>query len=247
MPPSTDLELVLAMDTSGDVCSVAVVRAGLLISEHTFRHGMHLSERLLDHVTAVLSDADAKPEDVELFVVGVGPGSFTGARIGVMTIKTFASVLERPVYGIDSLAAMAMAYAGVRDTIIIPMHTCRSGIVYTGFYDVSSGQPEIILEPSALTIAELAAASAAASFPTLLFTGPALARYRDDLVAALGDQSARADFGKVSYPRASDEAAIGIAKHSRGVPPDDALELVPQYVSPPPITMPKVQRVEGRG
>ena len=93
----TDSSLALAMDTSGDVCSIAVLRGGKLISEHIFRHGMHLSERLLEHVEAVLADADAKPAEVDLFGVGLGPGSFTGTRIGVMTLKTFAFMLERPI------------------------------------------------------------------------------------------------------------------------------------------------------
>lgn len=234
-----DISLVLAIETSGDVCSVASLRSGLLVSEHIFRHGMHLSERLLEHVDAVLSDADAQPEDVDLFAVGLGPGSFTGTRIGVMTIKTFALLLRRPVYGIDSLAAMAQAYAGVRDTLIVPMHPCRSGIVYTGLYDASKDVPETIHEPCALSILDLANIASATAYHTLCFVGTASVKYRAELLSSLGSNASRAVFGEVMYPRASDVGSFAMAKVRVGFQADNALNLVPQYVSPPPITMPK--------
>jgi tRNA threonylcarbamoyladenosine biosynthesis protein TsaB len=248
MPDNSPSEtnLVVAMDTSGDVCSVAVAQGGSLVSEHIFRHGMHLSERLLDHVTAVLSDANLAPSGVDLFAVGLGPGSFTGTRIGVMTMKTFASLLNIPIYGIDSMAAMARAYNGIRETLVAPMHPCRAGTVYTGLYDVSSGEPEAIRASDALTIAELAAAALSYPFESLLFCGTASLKYRAELETALGDGVRRAIFGDVMFPRASDIAAMASTKRRQGVEPDDALALVPHYVSPPPITMPKMQGVEGR-
>ncbi len=237
---NTTSDLVLAMDTSGDVCSVAAARGGLLISEHIFRHGMHLSERLLDHVTAVLADAGAQPSDVDLFGVGVGPGSFTGTRIGVMTIKTFGSLLNRPIYGIDSLAAIARAYSGIRDTLVVPMHPCRAGTVYTGLYDVSDGEPEPVCGPDALTIDELASAAIRSEFTSLLFCGVASVKYRAELTTSLGDQAGRAIFGDIMYPRASDIAVMALIRRSSGLDPDDALALVPHYISPPPITMSKL-------
>jgi hypothetical protein len=60
----TPSEILLAMETSGDVCSVAVLRNGLFTAEHTFRHGMHLSERLMTHLEQVLQDADTTLEQV---------------------------------------------------------------------------------------------------------------------------------------------------------------------------------------
>jgi len=232
-------QLVLAMDTSGDVCSVAAMRDGRLVSEHIFRHGMHLSERLLDHVTAVLGDANASPADVALYGVGIGPGSFTGTRIGVMTLKTFASLLNRPIYGIDSLAAMAQSYSGVQKTLIMPMYPCRAGSVYAGLYDVSSGHPVDIQVPAALSIADLAAAAVSSSYTSLLFCGIGSVKYRDEMEAALGVHRDRAVFGGALFPRSSDIAAMAYYRSSAGIEADDPLALVPHYVSPPPITMPK--------
>ena len=98
-------DLMLAMDTSGDVCSVAALRNGQFVVEHAFRHGMHLSERLFGHIEGVLKEADAVLDDVTAFAIGVGPGSFTGTRIGVMTLKTLAVVQNKPLYGVNSLEA----------------------------------------------------------------------------------------------------------------------------------------------
>jgi tRNA threonylcarbamoyladenosine biosynthesis protein TsaB len=196
---------------------------------------------LLDHVTAALRDADAQPENVDLFAVGIGPGSFTGTRIGVMTLKTFASLLQRPIYGIDSLAAMARAYSGVRDTMVVPMHPCRAGIVYTGMYDLSSGEPNPLLIPDALAISDLAQAALNSVFRTLLFCGTASVKYRTELESALGREIGRAVFGEVMYPRASEVAAMAVSRRAAGIDPDDVLALTPHYVSPPPITMPKVR------
>src|SRR5258706_13247436 len=110
-------EYLLAMETSVDVCSVAVLRDGQFIAEHTFRHGMHLSERLMAHLDTVLGDADTTLEQIEAFAVGIGPGSFTGTRIGVMTLKTLALVQKKPMVGISGLDALAMEYAGLQAAV----------------------------------------------------------------------------------------------------------------------------------
>src|ERR1051326_1892282 len=122
-------EILLAMETSVDVCGAAVFRNGLLAAEHTFRHGMHLSERLMAHLDAVLKEADATLEQVEAFAVGIGPGSFTGTRIGVMTMKTLASVRERPLVGISGLAALAHEYTGLHGVAVTSLIPCRAGVV----------------------------------------------------------------------------------------------------------------------
>src|SRR5690348_16500250 len=102
--------IVLAVETSGDLCSVAVRDGQGTLAARAFRHRMHLSERLIVDVEAVLADAGIGLEAVEAFAIGIGPGSFTGVRIGVTTVKTWADVLARPVCGVSALDAMAADY-----------------------------------------------------------------------------------------------------------------------------------------
>ncbi len=228
--------IALAMDTSGNVCSVAALRNGQLCSEHTFRHGMHLSEDLIAHVEAVLRDAECELTDVEIYAVGIGPGSFTGTRIGVMTIKTFAIVHNRPTYGVDGLEAMAMEYAGTAQ-IIVPILPCRAATVYAGIYAVADGKPNVIATPAAIPLAALIELLPIVSSADALFCGEAVERYHQELVEAV----ARAPFsiGSVRYPQASVIGEIAWRRRLAGDTGDDATALVPLYISPPPISLPK--------
>lgn len=230
---------LLSIETSGDVCSVAVTRAGQFLAEHAFRHGMHLSERLLDHVEAALREADAVLEDVSAFVAGIGPGSFTGTRIGVMTVKTLAMVSGKPCAGVCGLEGLAAEYAGLRDTLIAPMLPCRSGVIYTALYRVEEALPREILPPDALPLETLADAIAASGAGNALLCGSAVARYREPLAALLTGRKVVFGFGGKEHPRASALANLAAARIASGAIPDDPLSLLPLYISPPPITLPK--------
>ncbi|HXG23364.1 MAG TPA: tRNA (adenosine(37)-N6)-threonylcarbamoyltransferase complex dimerization subunit type 1 TsaB, partial [Chthonomonadales bacterium] len=111
--------LILGVETTADLCSLAIRDGQGTLVERAFRHRMHLSERLIDDVDALLTDADCTLEDMEGFGVDVGPGSFTGVRIGVMTVKTWADLLGRPVGAVTALEAIAAEYEGVASITIV--------------------------------------------------------------------------------------------------------------------------------
>ncbi len=237
---TVDSGLILALDTSGDVCSAASVRDGVLISEHIFRHGMHLSERLLDHITEVLADAGGTPEQCDAFAVGLGPGSFTGVRIGIMTIKTFAELLEKPVYATGSLVAMAASVRDIPNAFVVPVHPCRAGVVYSGIYKLTGNAVHTELEAGAYPLAELAA-TATELKGTLVFCGPAASKdaNRELILDTAGIGVERVVFSSVIYPRASEIGRIAAARIEAGDSGTTALSVVPMYISPPPITMGK--------
>lgn len=226
--------LILAVETSADLCSLAIRdRQGTLV-ERAFRHRMHLSERLIGDVDALLADAGATLEEVEGFAVGIGPGSFTGVRIGVMTVKTWAHVLGRPVCGVSALEAVAAEYAGISDTVIVSLIRARPGSFYVGYYrpaDAPGLQP-ILTEMQTLPglVARLAVDSAA----RYLLCGEGLLRCREALETALGEARIPAFFGRSDPPRASLCAALAAARFASGRP-DDPLTLTPLYLAPPPI------------
>jgi tRNA threonylcarbamoyl adenosine modification protein YeaZ len=234
--------LLLAVDTSGDICSVAALRGSELMSEHTFRHGMHLSEHLMSHVDTVLHEAAADLNAVSGFAVGIGPGSFTGTRIGVMTAKTLAVVRERPLFGIGGLQALALELAGVQETVV-PILPCRTGVVFAGAYQVVDGWPVELIPPAAWSITELAGELKFGNHVGIVFCGEAVPRYRDDIVSLLPASSFHEQrpiqFGIGRSPRASLVGALAWQRWLTGDFGDDALAVVPLYISPPPITMPK--------
>jgi tRNA threonylcarbamoyladenosine biosynthesis protein TsaB len=238
-PAVTDLDLWLALETSGDVCSVAVQRGETFLAEHIFRHGMHLSERLIGHIDSVLRDADATLPDVTAFAVGIGPGSFTGTRIGVMTFKTLAAVEAKPLFGVSGLEALAAEYVGLRGTLVLPLLPCRPGTVFTSLYAVGGETPLALTEPAAVAVSALFALLDGQEPGALICCGPAAPRYEAELRAVWPERADTLSFGKSSDPRAALVARLAQTRSASGGVPDDPVALVPLYIAPPPITLPK--------
>ena len=93
---------VLALDTSTMVQSVAVLRSDGRHEERTFHAGKGHTASLLTSIDRVLQAAKLKPRDIELAAVGIGPGSFTGLRIGVAAIKAFCFATGAKPVGVSS-------------------------------------------------------------------------------------------------------------------------------------------------
>ncbi|HZP81996.1 MAG TPA: tRNA (adenosine(37)-N6)-threonylcarbamoyltransferase complex dimerization subunit type 1 TsaB [Chthonomonadaceae bacterium] len=231
--------LLLALETSGDVCSVAVQRGDQFVAEHRFRHGMHLSERLMGHVDAVLKEAEATLEEVTAFAVGIGPGSFTGTRIGVMTVKTLAAVTGKPLFGVSGLEALAAEFVGIQNALIAPVLPCRTGVVFTALFAEEGEAPRSVTEPAALSLDALSALILEHAPSSVVFCGPAALRYEEALRAALAESSLSLSFVRACDPGAAQIAWLASRRLAAGLPSDDPFALVPLYIAPPPITLPK--------
>lgn len=231
---------LVAIETSGDLCGVAVLRDGVLAVEQTFRHHMHLSEGLLDTLQTVLRVAGSSLADVTGLAVGIGPGSFTGTRIGVMTAKTLAAVREIPLYGVIGLEALAWAYRGIEDVRIVPILPCRTDVVFTARYDVSGIAPMAETDPDALGLDALADQIVVSATTRVLLCGAAVVRYGEDLRTRLREHGIRVSLGDERTPRASHIGMLAYQRVAAGLHADAPFDLVPLYISPPPITMPKV-------
>ncbi len=104
--------LLLAVETATRVMSVALLSGERLVAELTSEDARLHSERLLPAIDRLLALADTTLDAVGAFAVSLGPGSFTGLRIGLATVKAFAFDERRPVAGVPTLAALAAAAAG---------------------------------------------------------------------------------------------------------------------------------------
>jgi tRNA threonylcarbamoyladenosine biosynthesis protein TsaB len=113
--------LILAFDTATDVASSALVRDGRVLGERASR-----AVRILDDVHELLAEAEMEPESVDGLVVGTGPGSYTGLRMGLVTARALSFSLGAPVAGVSTLAALAAGAPGA-----VPVIDGRRGEVFT--------------------------------------------------------------------------------------------------------------------
>lgn len=125
----------LAFDTSGEMCVLALAEdeTGAVRAVSIFEGKRTLSRRLLGELDSLLRNNGLTLEDLTAFAVGLGPGSFTGVRVGVTTAKTLAQVAGKPLVGVGTLDAYAEGWAGGGLTVV-PVLPSRRGEVYAGVY-----------------------------------------------------------------------------------------------------------------
>lgn len=124
---------ILAVDTSGNVCSAAVLDDTRILAETYVDNKKTHSETLAPMADGCLKSAGLGIKDVRLFCCAIGPGSFTGIRIGAGLIKAFAHASGKPAVGVNTLDALAQNMAGT-DGIVCPVIDARRGEVYTASY-----------------------------------------------------------------------------------------------------------------
>jgi tRNA threonylcarbamoyladenosine biosynthesis protein TsaB len=98
---------MLAIETTGAICGVAALHGGLLLGSVCLRHGLNLSGNLLHATDWLLQRCHLTLPQVDAFAVDVGPGSFTGLKIGVMLAKTWAHALDKPLVAVSAFEACA--------------------------------------------------------------------------------------------------------------------------------------------
>ena len=124
---------VLAVETSSLAGGVALLDGERLVAEYQLDVSVTHSERLMSAVDRVLADARWTPRDLAGLAVAVGPGSFTGLRIAVSTVKGLALALDLPIAAVPTLDAMAAALPWAA-LPVCPVLDARKGEVYASLY-----------------------------------------------------------------------------------------------------------------
>src|SRR5699024_8018504 len=135
------------------MATCGVIDENSILGEYSLNQKMSHSENLVPMIQEVLDSLYLKIKDIDLYGVALGPGSFTGLRIGVATIKTFAHLFEKPVVGVSTLEALAFNLP--YNKIIVPMIDARRNRVYTGIYTWDNGKIQEIEAPDLLEINDL--------------------------------------------------------------------------------------------
>lgn len=124
---------ILSVSTATNHLSVALNQAEQVLAEVNEQDERNHSEHLAPVIAAMLVKKQLKLKDLDRFAVAIGPGSYTGLRIGVTTVKMFASILNIPVVGISTLAALA-ANVPAPNTLVLALIDARNTNYFAGAY-----------------------------------------------------------------------------------------------------------------
>ena len=214
---------VLAVDTATNSCSVALTDNGLVSAELTTLKDQTHSKHLMELIDSVFEIAGVGVREMDGFAVTIGPGSFTGLRIGISTIKGLAHAVGKPVVGISSLKALAWQCADKKH-LIYPFLDARRGEVYWATYRFE-GAHLVQKEPERATAPE--AALDHIKNPCV-FIGNGAQLYRQQIKAKLGSFAHFAPKDN-DILRASSIAFLSIERFNAG-DIDEAAGLMPHYI-----------------
>ncbi len=220
---SADAFRILAVDTATRACSVALTDEGGTIAELNYFHGQTHSKHLATMVAALLDMAAVRIEDVDAFAVDAGPGTFTGLRIGLATIKGLADATGKPAVGVSSLDVLA-DQAGFSSRRVCCMLDARRGEVYTARYAAGDRAVEKLSAEEVLA-PQLAVA---ANPGPCLYIGSGAVAYRNVISEIAGD-AARYVRGDANHLRASTVARLGLRQLQIPEVRKDP-NLVPNYI-----------------
>ena len=145
---------ILAVDTSAVCASVGITEDGKILSESSINTGLTHSRTLLPMIDSSLKNAELDIEDIDYFACSVGPGSFTGIRIGVAAIKGLADGLNKKCIPVSTLEALAYNLQG-RSCTAVSVMDARCNQVYCGIFRVEGEEVTRLTEDMALKIDEL--------------------------------------------------------------------------------------------
>lgn len=146
--------IILALESSAKPVSAAVLRDGVVAASEFENAGLTHSVTLMPMTARVLEKAGIAMADVDRIAVAAGPGSFTGLRIGVGTVKGMAWAAEKPCAAVSTLLAMAYLHPGFPG-VVCPAMDARRSQVYTALFDTSDSTVRRLTKDDALSLAEL--------------------------------------------------------------------------------------------
>lgn len=200
---------ILTIDTSSSCSSVALSDGTTLLGECILGEDRSASGRLPDAISKLLAAAGLTPDDLDAFATSLGPGSFTGVRLGIALVKGLALATGKPALGFSSLAMLAMnlPHCAVQ---VAPLFDARKKEVYAGLYRCSDA-PEPLAADCVVAPEKFLASLKA---PTL-FVGEGALRYRELIQDTLGDLALFPAW-HVHLPRAAAGATLALEAARRG-------------------------------
>ena len=146
--------LILALDSATKVCSTALLRDTTVLAAYDVNVGLTHSEGLMPQLDQLFVRTGIKKTDVDKIAVSIGPGSFTGLRIGLASAEAMAYAWNCAICGVNTLKALTYNLP-VEETILAPVLDAQKGNYYLGIYRWNQGRLEELLPVSLVSIREL--------------------------------------------------------------------------------------------
>ena len=214
--------MLLAIDTSSLVLSCALAEKDRLIAEWTVQKRLTHSEQLIPHLDEMMKEAGVEKDQITGIAVSIGPGSFTGLRIGLATAKMASYIWKVPLVGVDTLEALAWNMAGAQ-AFILPLEDAQRGNVYVALYGAFQ---EMWQEaPTEVAPIDEVIAAAVKHGGPIIAVGECADKYKEKLLAAGIVLAAPQN----RCARASSVAMAGLARLEKGEK-DNPLSLLPNYI-----------------
>jgi len=200
---------ILTIDTSSNCSSVALSNGATLLGEYILGEDRSSSGRLPEAIDKLLAAAGLSPDDLDALATSLGPGSFTGVRVGIATVKGLALATGTPTVGFSSLAMLAMnlPHCALQ---VAPLFDARKSEVYAGLYRCTDApealRPDTVVPPEAFL--------ASITEPTV-FLGEGAVRYRELIETTLGELAVFPAW-HAHLPRAAAGATIALRAAQAG-------------------------------
>ena len=177
---------ILSIETSSKICSVAILEDKNLVKKIELNNGLTHSESLMPLIKQILEESKITLSQIDLLVCDIGPGSFTGIRIGVATDKAFSDSLNIPSVGISSLEGLA--YSIKTNGIICSIIDCKNDNCYYAIYQLENDQYTLLESPKADSVENcLTFLNYKYANSTINFVGDACDVYKDKIAATVFD------------------------------------------------------------
>jgi len=212
---------ILAIDTSSPVASAAVMVDSNLVGEYVISNGKTHSQIIIPLISDMLTKAGISVHEIDVFAVSLGPGSFTGLRIGIATAKSFAQALNKKIIGISALDSLHANLPCGNDLFICPIMDARRGNVYNSIYKNGIKLKDDRLININEVLEEV-------SGNKTIFLGDGILKHKETIVSVMGDNAIFAP-ANLSMQKSSSVAFLANQRVMNGEF-DNIYSLEPVYV-----------------
>ena len=216
---------ILGIDSSADTVAVSLLENQTVLTSFCGNMKKTHSNTLLPTIEYMLSYAGLTPADIDLYAVSVGPGSFTGIRIGVATVKGLSFAAGTPVCAVSTLEAMAYSFADREGDYVCPVLNARRGDVYNALFKITNGTPVRITTDDSLHASELE--SMLKPYGNVLFCGDGV----HVISKIFTERKINVQNQLTAYPTGCGVALAGLAAYNQGNY-TTGIDLAPVYLKP---------------